>query len=530
MKKTFNINIAGFPFVIDEDAYNLLNNYLKTIEHAFRNEDGASELINDLESRIAELLLQSAEDGSAIITLADVEQIIARVGKPEEFVEDETITVEDAEGNPQTVNVETESVTPPPYIPNPPRAVKRLYRDPQGAMLGGVCAGLSYYIGWDVTWIRLLFVVLSVVSYATWPIVYLVLWIVVPEARTPLQRMQMMGEAPTMENIGKTVTDNFKEAEGIKPQPMTEQPSRNSSFINTSFSVITKVLIIAGLIIGIPILIAIAVGFLGCVMFLISWGSALVFGTGMPFDDLTEMNPYVRSTVFWGVLCGMGWILTLGIPLMYLIRRGLNFSPLRSNVRRAINVIWGCGFLLAGAATGMVIASVYNGENYHRNKVSHNYNYGNETVEIESVSIEDALASLDIESANFSVEEINDYVERINDQVEKYQDKADELQQKADKMMEKSDMMIKKAQSKKGNPKKYTAQAERYNQRAAKFQKEAAEWQKKAEDLLNKSEKLLDKAATATQREEAQATTPHGQAPAKTAPNDTASSASTKQV
>ncbi len=97
MKKTFNINIAGFPFVIDEDAYNLLNNYLKTIEHAFRNEDGASELINDLESRIAELLLQSAEDGSAIITLADVEQIIARVGKPEEFVEDETITVEDAE-------------------------------------------------------------------------------------------------------------------------------------------------------------------------------------------------------------------------------------------------------------------------------------------------------------------------------------------------------------------------------------------------------------------------------------------------
>ena len=79
MKKTFNINIAGFAFVIDEDAYTLLNDYLKTIEHAFRNVDGSAELINDIEGRIAELLIQASEDGSAIITLADVEQVIARV-------------------------------------------------------------------------------------------------------------------------------------------------------------------------------------------------------------------------------------------------------------------------------------------------------------------------------------------------------------------------------------------------------------------------------------------------------------------
>lgn len=89
MKKTFNINVAGYPFVIDDDAYNLLNDYLDTIEHAFSSYEDSGELISDLESRIAEILLEYTAEGSPIINAQQVEELIARVGKPEDILDDE---------------------------------------------------------------------------------------------------------------------------------------------------------------------------------------------------------------------------------------------------------------------------------------------------------------------------------------------------------------------------------------------------------------------------------------------------------
>ncbi len=368
MKKTFNINVAGFPFVIDEDAYNLLSDYLNTIEHAFKHVDGASELINDIESRVAELLLACTEDGSAIITLSDVEQLIARVGKPEEFVEEASFTIEDPEGHGETIEIENERTTPPPYIPPIPTPQKRLFRDPQNAMLGGVCSGLAWYLGWDVTWVRLLFIVLTICSYAVMGIVYLVLWIVVPEARTPLQRMQMMGAQPTMENIGKTVTDSFKEEQGtnVNPQPTSAPPAAN--FMTNTFSLLAKILIICGLIIGIPLLIALALGLLGAIFFMIMWGATLIFGNGMPFDEPEFRDPFVSRIVFWSVLCGIGWIITIALPLFFLIRKGLHYNPLNRQVKVFLNIMWVIAFIMAAVTTGMVITTVSQQELYHDRK------------------------------------------------------------------------------------------------------------------------------------------------------------------
>lgn len=109
MKKTFNINVAGFPFTIDDDAYTLLSDYLDTIEHAFAKQDDSRELVNDIESRIAELLLEQTSSGSAIVTAQDVEQVIRRVGQPEEMIEeDETISIDSEKMEYK------ETVTPPP--------------------------------------------------------------------------------------------------------------------------------------------------------------------------------------------------------------------------------------------------------------------------------------------------------------------------------------------------------------------------------------------------------------------------------
>ena len=81
-------------------------------------------------------------------------------------------------------------------------------------MIGGVCSGIAWYLNCDPTWVRLAAVLLTIASLSAGLVLYIILWIVLPEPRTPLERMQMMGEQPTVENIGKTVTDNFMEEKG----------------------------------------------------------------------------------------------------------------------------------------------------------------------------------------------------------------------------------------------------------------------------------------------------------------------------
>lgn len=443
MKKTFNINVAGFPFVIDEDAYNLLNDYLNTIEHAFKNVDGASELINDIESRVAELLIACTEDGSTIITLADVEQLIARVGKPEEFVEEASFTVEDPEGHSETIEVESERTTPPPYIPPLPTPQKRLFRDPQNAMLGGVCSGLAWYIGWDVTWIRLLLVALTICSYAVVGVVYLVLWIVVPEARTPLQRMQMMGEQPTMENIGKTVTDSFKEEQGTNVNPQPTTAPQTAGFLANTFSLLAKIMIIVGLIIGIPLLVALAVGLIGCIFFMIMWGTTLLFGTGLPFEGDKFNDPYISQIVFWGVLCGIGWIITIAIPLFYLVRKGMNSSPLTKRVRMFLNILWVIGFILAACATGMIITVAANEDVYDQLRMERRYHF-NEQVESTTIIETDNGSEAEIEMVDTLqiTSMLEDKIQRKANKLEdKIQRKADKIVSKAEKLAEKAEKL-----------------------------------------------------------------------------------------
>ncbi len=398
MKKTFSINIAGFPFTIDEDAYTLLNDYLKTIEHAFASVEDSSELVNDIESRIAELLLISSDNGTRILTLADIDSVIARIGKPEEMIEaDESINI-DANGDEEVVINEETRTTPPPYIPPLPPQQKKLYRDPSNALLGGVCSGIAWYLGWDVTWVRLLVVALAFVSWGTVAVIYIILWIVVPEAVTPLQRMQMMGEQPTMQNIGRTVSDTFREDQGEKVNQQPSSAPQAAGTLATIFSILAKACIIFGLIIAIPILCALVLGLIGSVFFFLMWGTTLLFGTGLPFDSPEFDDPYVTRLVFWGVMCGIGWILTLAIPLYLLVRKGLNrkstFTP---STKKGLWIVWIAGFILAACSTGMVINSAFQQEvNAHRQWVNHHIE---SNAAIDEIMTEQTVDSLTVQDS-----------------------------------------------------------------------------------------------------------------------------------
>ena len=361
MKPTININLAGYPFTIDDDAYRMLKDYLDTIRYAFDTQEDTEDLAADIESRIAEILIEKEGGKTKIVTIEEISKVIERIGKPSDFIEIEETINNKEDKSTEDIKVEEERITPPPYEPN--RNFngifrKKLYRDPQNSMLGGVCSGLSYYLNIDVTIIRLLTVILFFLSATTVGIAYIVLWIVVPEAVTPLQKMQMMGQEPTMENIGRNVTENHRQDDNR--QEGNDAQRGFQKFLSSALSIFVKCLIFIGLLIGLPLLIAVGAAILGCIIaiFVISIG---IVGGGM-FDSVNE-----GLMVLYILLAVIGGAITLGIPLWLLIRMAFkkdnkNINP---NNRRSILIIWLIGIALSAVFS---VKAVKKGRSLDRGK------------------------------------------------------------------------------------------------------------------------------------------------------------------
>lgn len=221
MKKTLTVNLGGTVFHIDDDAYRLLDNYLSNLKLHFRKEAGADEIVDDIERRISELFAEKLSAGSQVITIADVEEVIARMGKPEEMETEEesnSSTGSTQAGNSYTAGAGSNDTTEG-------TARRRLFRNPDDKMLGGVISGIAAYLNWDVTLLRLLLFVILICGYGTLIPVYIICWLIIPEARTAAEKLNMRGEAVTVENIGKTVTDGFeKMANGVNDYMKSDKP------------------------------------------------------------------------------------------------------------------------------------------------------------------------------------------------------------------------------------------------------------------------------------------------------------------
>lgn len=191
MKKTLTINLAGMVYHIDEDAFQKLKRYLEALEKKFRQEPDVKELIADIEARIAELLNERMGNRKQVVTLDDVTAIIAILGDPE--------VISEGENN---YNYSESTSTKSTY--------RRMYRDPDNRIIGGVCTGLAAYWNMDPTILRVVFIVLVIVG-GSGLLVYLILWIVMPEAQTTAQKLEMRGEAVTIDNIKDFIRDEFEQ-------------------------------------------------------------------------------------------------------------------------------------------------------------------------------------------------------------------------------------------------------------------------------------------------------------------------------
>jgi len=172
MKKNISINISGIIFHIEEDGYDILRKYLDSINAYFSSFEDNSEILADIESRIAELFLSKLSEGKQVITKDDVNSLINTMGSVSDFKaaeEQENAGVSSNASSKERKSYSKQSTTS-----------KKLYRDKKRKILGGICAGLAHYFNIDPVWPRLLFALLVLGSYGGLLLVYIILWILLP--------------------------------------------------------------------------------------------------------------------------------------------------------------------------------------------------------------------------------------------------------------------------------------------------------------------------------------------------------------
>lgn len=187
MKITVSINLGGYSFNIDEDAYTELKRYLRNLEVHFAGEESSSEILSDIETRLAELFRTKITSYKQVITIDDVRQAISIMGTPEDISDNDHRSAK-------------EKFSSPGY--------HRMYRDPDNRVIGGVCSGMGAYWDIDPVILRIIFVVLTLAG-GMGALIYLILYIVIPEAKTTAQKIEMKGEPVNIHNIKESVKSEF---------------------------------------------------------------------------------------------------------------------------------------------------------------------------------------------------------------------------------------------------------------------------------------------------------------------------------
>lgn len=314
MKKTVTVNISGIFFHIDEDAYEILNRYIDSLKYHFQNNSGKDEIISDIESRIAEILQSKVNDKKHVIEIEDIQEIISILGKPEDFNGDES--------EPQKPNNQESTYRN-----------KRLYRDADNRVLGGVASGISHYFNVDPIWIRLAFVA---TFYIFGPLVYIIVWIIVPQARSTAEKLEMKGERVNISNIENSIKEEFAHVKNKVNDFANDTKDyyknrnykskgektmyRSLDFIENIFKYGVKAIVVFAGIILIGIGIALAAGLISSMS---SNNNLLIFNNGTHGLSLAHfLSLFLESTQLIN-LAIIGIMLLIGIPVIMIVYGGV---------------------------------------------------------------------------------------------------------------------------------------------------------------------------------------------------------------
>jgi phage shock protein PspC (stress-responsive transcriptional regulator) len=307
MNKTVNINLANTFFHIDEEAYNKLRRYLEAIKRSFSGTNGSDEIISDIEARVAELFTEKMEHDRQVITQKEIDAVIEVMGQPEDYMVDEDI-FED---------------TPKSKSSSEKRRGKKLYRDIEHKYIGGVCSGLKHYLGFDSLWIRIIFIFLALVSSGGWIFIYILLWILVPEASTTSQKLDMTGKPINISNIERKVKEGFDDvADKVKSVDYEKVGDKVKSSSKTFFDTLGDILMfffkVFGKFIGIVLIIIGATTLIGLFIALCSVGVA--GSLHLPGIDIFDIVNTSGAPVW---LVSLLIFFAVGIPFFFILYLGL---------------------------------------------------------------------------------------------------------------------------------------------------------------------------------------------------------------
>jgi len=335
MKKALSISIAQTLFTIEEDAYQKLDTYLRSVRNHFAKTEGGQDIILDIEARIAELFLASKKQ---IITLVEVESVIASMGLVEDFDDQhakESGTREEKEG--------------------PVNGQKRLFRDTDNGIVAGVSAGLAAYVGIDPLWIRVAFIILTLTSGIGIP-VYIVLWLAMPEAKTAAQKLEMQGSPVTIENL----TENLKE----KMSTVAKQPGNIirrfvEGIVAVVGSVVQAIVSVIGPLMRWIVGLGLLLGSLFGIIMLSIGVAVFISGSYIEYVDFPLQHVLSQTALYLGAL---GAYLLLLIPAIFIFLFAIGLLHRKNIVNPAL------GFCLLGiwcvAVVGTATAGIHTGGRY----------------------------------------------------------------------------------------------------------------------------------------------------------------------
>jgi phage shock protein PspC (stress-responsive transcriptional regulator) len=325
MNKTVTINVSGIIFHIEEDAFETLSRYLSEIKTCLSSADGGAEVLSDIEARIAELLQEKLGPSKQVIVLADVDHVRSVMGFPEEFA------CADLTGGPAAPQTQE-------------KIRRRLFRNPDEKMIGGVCGGLAAYFDIDTVWVRLImFLLVFFGGLSIW--VYVILWIVIPEAKTTADKLAMRGESANLNNIYR----NFKdEAQDVKNRfsKYGNDLNRNygervrsnlSGALNTTFGIIGRLIGLFFMLFGAALLIGYVAALTGITVVgnnheFTSWRHAI----------FASPSDYTMAVIAFILVVGVPvfMLLYLGVKLLFRIRYSNRWLTL------GLGLLWLFGVIL----------------------------------------------------------------------------------------------------------------------------------------------------------------------------------------
>ena len=306
MNKTVTVNIGGIVFHIDENAYERFKAYLESIRLHFTTAEGRDEIMQDIESRIAEMFQERVKFSKQVITLSDVEEVTLQMGRPDQFSDSE---------NQREVPEEPISDG---------KTQKRLYRNPDEKVVGGVCSGIAAYFDIDPVWIRLIFAG-ALVFFGSGFLLYVILWIIIPQAESSVEKLKMRGEAVNVSSIEKNVQ------EGSKP--------KKNTFVSRFFEGVGTIFKYLFLFIG--KLIAIFFLFIGLVIGVAMFFSILALFK-LPGTHIPEFLRHVFPDGFQFGLAFICAVLLIAIPFLMLAYAG---ARMLFNIQKSSKIV---GFTALG--------------------------------------------------------------------------------------------------------------------------------------------------------------------------------------